>query len=125
MSSYNERFVRSQQNRSVICLAQPACSFDKRIEYFLEIERRTADDLQDVGCGGLACICFRQSTFKRCVVLVGGWRLFRPGRPYKLMCLCCSLFGRGFTRCILAPRQCFRLFGVGMGPTAPLEALGL
>ena len=80
MGSYNERFVLSQENRGVGCFAQAAGGFDERIQYFLQVERRTADDLEYVGCGGLARVCFGQGTFKSCDVLVGAGRYFRPGR---------------------------------------------
>src|SRR5262245_6724540 len=38
---------------SDIRLAQPRCRLDKRIEHGLQIEGRSADDLEHVGGGGL------------------------------------------------------------------------
>ena len=63
MSSYNERFALSQENPSVVCFAQAASGFDERIQHFLQVERRTADDLKYVGSGGLSGMCFCQSPF--------------------------------------------------------------
>jgi len=41
------------KNCRVICIAQARRGLDQRIEYFLHVERRTADDLQNIGCGRL------------------------------------------------------------------------
>src|SRR5215475_11115496 len=37
----------------VICAAQARCGLDQRIECFLHVEGRPADDLQNIGGGGL------------------------------------------------------------------------
>src|SRR5262249_31014256 len=37
------------KDRSVIRIAQARCELDKCIEYFLHVERRPADDLQNIG----------------------------------------------------------------------------
>ena len=58
MSSYNERFALSQENPSVGCFAQAASGFDERIQDVLQVERRTADNLEYVGRSGLARMCF-------------------------------------------------------------------
>jgi len=37
----------------VIRIAQSRCGLDQRIEYLLQVERRPADDLQNIGGGRL------------------------------------------------------------------------
>ena len=41
------------KDRGVIRIAQARCGLDQRIEHFLHVERRPADDLQNIGSGGL------------------------------------------------------------------------
>ena len=48
-----EAFISGAKDLSHICFAQSRCRFDERIEHGLQIESRTADDLEYVGSGGL------------------------------------------------------------------------
>src|SRR5262245_32542598 len=69
----------------VIRIAQSRCGLHQRIEYFLHVERRPADDLQNVGGGSLLFQGFRQLALARLLsleqsrVLNGDHRLVGEG----------------------------------------------
>src|SRR5262245_20202376 len=51
------------KDRRVISIAQARCGLDQRIEYFLHVEGRPADDLQNIGRGRLLFQGFSQLAF--------------------------------------------------------------
>src|SRR5262249_35429549 len=53
MGPEHEGFSFSQENRGVVCIAQPRGALDEGVQYLLQIEGRATDDLQHVGGGGL------------------------------------------------------------------------
>src|SRR5262249_33212779 len=48
-----EPLVLAQYNNRIIRLTQPSYRFHERVQHYLQIERRAADDLEHVGGGGL------------------------------------------------------------------------
>jgi hypothetical protein len=48
-----QTIAKHLKDRRVIRIAQACCGLDQRIEYFLRVERRPADDLQNIGGGRL------------------------------------------------------------------------
>src|SRR5262249_61136265 len=48
-----EEFSNWTRKSRPVGLAQPCRRLDQRIEHRLKIERRAADDLKHIGCGGL------------------------------------------------------------------------
>src|SRR5262249_52624780 len=60
MGPEHEGFSFSQENRRVVCIAQPRGALDEGVQYLLQIERRAADDLEHVGGGGLLLQRFAQ-----------------------------------------------------------------
>src|SRR6516165_3987470 len=48
-----QTIAKHLEDRGVIRIAQACCGLDQRIEYFLHVKRRPADDLQNIGGGGL------------------------------------------------------------------------
>src|SRR5262245_25341572 len=53
------------KDRGIIRIAQACCGLDQRIEYFLHVERRPADDLQNIGSGRLLFQAFCQLALAR------------------------------------------------------------
>src|SRR5262249_22836143 len=53
MSDKAQTIAKHLKDCRVIRIAQARCGLDQRIEYFLHVERRPADDLQNIGGGGL------------------------------------------------------------------------
>ena len=53
MSPENKRFAFSQEYHRIVCIAQPRCRLDQRIQHRLQIEARSADHLEHVGGAGL------------------------------------------------------------------------
>src|SRR5262249_48804151 len=56
------------ENKSVRCVTEPSGGFDQRIEYYLQIERRTVDDLEHVSSSGLLLQGFAQLIEQACVL---------------------------------------------------------
>ena len=50
-----QAIAKHLKDRGVIRIAQARCGFDQRIEYFLHVECRPADGLQNIGGG---CLLF-------------------------------------------------------------------
>src|SRR5262245_12411944 len=48
-----QTIAKHLKDRGVIRIAQARCGLDQRIEYYLQVERRPADDLQNIGGGRL------------------------------------------------------------------------
>src|SRR5262249_47451146 len=48
-----QTIAKHLKDRGIIRIAQARCGLDQRIEYFLHVERRPADDLQNISSSGL------------------------------------------------------------------------
>ena len=53
MCSDGEPFALADEEDGVVCLTEPGCRLNQRIEHQLQVERRVTDDLEHVGGGGL------------------------------------------------------------------------
>src|SRR5262249_10145582 len=60
-----QSIAKHLKDRGVIRIAQSRCGLHQRIEYFLHVERRPADDLQNIGRGRLLFQGFCQLPFAR------------------------------------------------------------
>src|SRR5262245_28000788 len=55
-----QTIAKHLKDRGVMRIAQSRCGLDQRIEYFLHVERRPADDLQNIGGGRLLLESLRE-----------------------------------------------------------------
>src|SRR5262249_9690851 len=69
VSDEAQTIAKHLKDRGVIRIAQACCGLDQRIEYFLHVERRPADDLQNIGGGRLLFQGFLQLALARLLCL--------------------------------------------------------
>src|SRR5215510_15430047 len=60
MSPYNQSVPISESQQHVINPTHPRCTLDDRLEDWLHVRRRAADDAEDFGCCGLMLQRFAQ-----------------------------------------------------------------
>src|SRR5215831_11678576 len=49
VSDKSQTIAEHLKDRGIIRITQPRCGLDQRLEYFLHVERRPADNLQNIG----------------------------------------------------------------------------